>query len=215
MKRAHVEAASVRNRASFRFIRYACVWEDADLLCEALAPVAAGGRLLSIASAGDNALALLTLDPAEVLAVDRNPAQLACLALRIAAFHRLPYADLLVFLGALPGRNRGRTYARLRSDLPEAARDYWDARPALVAGGILHAGRFERYLRAFREWVLPLIHSQRTIQQLRKERSREEREGFYRERWDSRRWRLAFRLFFSRTVMSRSGRDAAFFAHAE
>ncbi len=47
-----------------RVIRYGSVWEDADVLCEALAPVAPGGRLLSIASAGDNVLALLTLDPA-------------------------------------------------------------------------------------------------------------------------------------------------------
>ncbi|HXC65465.1 MAG TPA: DUF3419 family protein, partial [bacterium] len=51
-------------------IRYASVWEDADVLCQALAPVAKGGRLLSIASAGDNALALLTLGPSRVVAAD-------------------------------------------------------------------------------------------------------------------------------------------------
>ncbi|MCH7890232.1 MAG: DUF3419 family protein, partial [Gemmatimonadetes bacterium] len=51
----------IEERASFESIRYGSVWEDADVLCEALAPVAKGGRLLSVASAGDNALALLTL----------------------------------------------------------------------------------------------------------------------------------------------------------
>src|SRR4029079_3337101 len=65
---------SIADRAAFDLIRYASVWEDADVLCEALAPVARGGRLLSIASAGDNALALLTLDPAEVVAVDLSAA---------------------------------------------------------------------------------------------------------------------------------------------
>src|SRR5947209_20213054 len=113
-------------------IHYASVWEDADVLCEALAPVARGSRLLSIASAGDNALALLTLDPAEVVAVDRNPAQLACLALRVAAFRHLPDEALPAFLGVEPARDRRRTYQGLRADLPEPARDFWDARPAAV-----------------------------------------------------------------------------------
>ena len=64
----------IGERAAFDAIRYGSVWEDADVLCEALAPVAQNGRLLSIASSGDNALALLTLDPAEVVAVDLSPA---------------------------------------------------------------------------------------------------------------------------------------------
>src|SRR5205085_2322120 len=79
----------LRSSAPAPSVRYASVWEDADVLCEALAPVSQGGRLLSIASAGDNVLALLTLDPAEVVAIDTNPAQLACLELRRAAFRRL------------------------------------------------------------------------------------------------------------------------------
>ena len=71
----------IQERASFDLIRYGSVWEDADVLCQALGPVAKDGRLLSIGSAGDNALALLTLDPAEVVAVDLSLAQLACLAI--------------------------------------------------------------------------------------------------------------------------------------
>ncbi len=33
----------IEERASFESIRYGSVWEDADVLCEALAPVAEGG----------------------------------------------------------------------------------------------------------------------------------------------------------------------------
>ena len=40
----------IEERAAFDAIRYGSVWEDADVLCEALAPVAKGGRLLTIAS---------------------------------------------------------------------------------------------------------------------------------------------------------------------
>jgi S-adenosylmethionine-diacylglycerol 3-amino-3-carboxypropyl transferase len=206
---------SIGRRASFSFVRYAGVWEDADVLCEALAPVARGGRLLSIASAGDNALALLTLDPAEVVAADLSAAQLACLELRIAAFRRLDHAGVLAFLGAAPADDRAEVYAALRGDLPAEARAFWDAAPEAVRGGAMHAGKFERYLRAFRTRVLPLVHPRRRIARLREARSPAEQEAFYREEWDCWRWRVLFRLFFSRAVMGRLGRDPAFFAQVE
>lgn len=208
-------SAPIDRRASFSFVRYASVWEDADVLCEALAPRAAGGRLLSVASAGDNALALLTLDPSEVVAADLSPAQLACVELRIAAFRRMEHPELLAFLGAAPSPHRAHDYGRLRAELSPEARGFWDANPDAVAGGIVHAGKFERYLRAFRTRILPLVHRRRRIDRLRERRSPAAQEAFYREEWDSWRWRLLFRLFFSRAVMGRMGRDPAFFSHVE
>lgn len=211
-------AVSARDRVAWDHIRYASVWEDADVLCAALEPVAPGGRLLSVCSAGDNALALLTLDPAEVVAVDLNPAQLACLELRVAAIRALDDAALLGFLGVEPvadGDGRAATYARLRGGLSAEARAFWDAHPQHVEQGIVHVGRFERYLRAFRRWVLPLVHSAGTMRALREPRPIEARRRFYAERWDTARWRLIFRLFFSRAVMGRAGRDPALFDHVE
>jgi S-adenosylmethionine-diacylglycerol 3-amino-3-carboxypropyl transferase len=208
-------ATSVGDRAAFTFVRYASVWEDADVLCEALAPAARGGRLLSIASAGDNALALLTLDPAEVVAADLSAAQLACVELRIAAFRALERDALLAFLGVTPSDDRVATYARLRGGLGAEARAFWDAHPRAVAGGVIHAGKFERYLTGFATWVLPLVHRRRTVLALLEERGPAEREAFYARRWDTWRWRLLFRVFFSRAAMGRMGRDPAFFAHVE
>ena len=62
-------------RADFSAIRYAQVWEDADVLLAGL-DVQPGDVCVSIASAGDNALALLTKDPSRVIALDLSPAQL-------------------------------------------------------------------------------------------------------------------------------------------
>ena len=210
-------ARSIDQRAAFHFIRYASVWEDADILCEALEPVATGGRLLSVASAGDNALALLTLDPEEVVAVDLSQPQLAALELRIAAFRQLDHAALLRFLGVRdqPWGERAATYATLRPRLSEAARAFWDTHADAVGEGVVHAGRFERYLRLFRRRVLPLIHSRRRIERLIEQDSLADQQRFYREQWDTWRWRLVFRLFFSRFVMGRLGRDPAFFEHVE
>jgi S-adenosylmethionine-diacylglycerol 3-amino-3-carboxypropyl transferase len=206
---------SIEERAAFHFIRYASVWEDADVLCEALAPVTGGGRLLSVASAGDNALALLTLDPARLVAVDLSEVQLAAVALRIAAFRTMERPALLGFLGVLPDDDRLRTYAALRPALPAYAREFWDAHPEAVATGVIHAGRFERYLRLFRRRVLPLIHRRRRIERLVDQDTLEQQERFYRAEWNTWRWRLVFRLFFGRFVMGRLGRDPAFFDHVE
>lgn len=207
--------SGIDTRASFDFVRYANVWEDADVLCKALRPVAGGGRLLSIASAGDNALALLTLDPAEVVAVDLNPAQLACVDLRIAAIRELSYEDLLRFLGVVPCADRQEMYRSLRPGTAGETRNFWDARPAEVAHGIIHAGKFERYFTMFRTRILPLVHGARRVQQLREAGSLDEQRTFYRTQWDTWRWRALFRVFFSRFVMGRLGRDPAFFEHVE
>lgn len=201
--------------ARFDFLRYAAVWEDADILVDALAPAARDARVLSIASSGDNALALLTADPAEVVAVDLSAPQLAACELRIVAWRHLAREELLAFLGVTASADRLDTYRRFRSDLSAQACGYWDAHERDVGGGVIHAGKFERYLRAFRRYILPLVHSRRTIDRLLQERTREERVRFYEEEWDTARWRLVFRIFFGRAVMGRMGRDPAFFDHVE
>lgn len=207
--------SGIHERASFGFVRYGSVWEDADVLCAALGDTARGGRVLSIASAGDNALALLTLDPAEVVAADLSLAQLACVALRLEALRRLDDGALLAFLGLAPATDRAITYLKLRGELPEFARAFWDAHPDAIAAGVTRAGKFERYLLAFRRWVLPLVHSKATIQALAQLDQGEGQERFYAKRWDNWRWRLLFKVFFSRFVMGRAGRDPAFFAEVE
>ena len=205
----------IEERAAFDAIRYGSVWEDADILCEALAPVAKGGRLLTIASSGDNALALLTLDPAEVVAVDLSPAQLACVMIRVAAFTELDDEALLAFLGVTPSSTRDETYRHLRTVMPDDACAFWDAHLDLVRDGVIHAGKFEAYFSTFRRRVLPLIHPKRRVEGLLQSRSPEERRRFYSEVWDTWRWRLLIRFFFSRVVMGRLGRDPAFFEHVD
>lgn len=204
----------VAAHAAFDRIRYAQCWEDADVLLDGLA-IRPGDTCVGIASAGDNCLAMLTADPARVVAVDLNPAQLACLELRVAAYRRLDHPGLLRLLGSRPGGDRAALYRACRDDLGAQARAFWDAHPALVAGGIGGAGKFEDYFRLFRTWVLPLVHPRRRVRALLEPREPAARAGFYGGRWDTWRWRLMFRLFFSRAVMGRRGRDPAFFRYVE
>lgn len=137
-------------------LRYAQCWEDADVLVSALG-MRPGGTYVAIASAGDNALAMLAAGPARVIALDREPAQLAALALRVSAYRTLAHAELLALFGSRPHADRLALYARCRPQLDDGARAYWDGRPNAIRAGIGSAGRFERYLALFRSAVLPLI----------------------------------------------------------
>lgn len=201
-------------KADFSLIRYAQCWEDADILLAGL-DVRPGDSCLSIASAGDNSISLLSRAPARVAALDLNPVQLACLELRVAAYRELAHGELLELMGSRPSGRRGELYRRCRLLLSSDARSFWDAHPVEIAGGIGGAGKFERYFALFRTRILPLVHSRQTVAGLLRQKNREEREAFYDREWYSWRWRLLFRLFFSRFVMGRMGRDPSFFQYVE
>src|SRR3954467_11432350 len=121
----------VAHKADFSAVRYAQCWEDADVLVEAL-DVQPGDVCLSIASAGDNALALLTRHPARVIALDLSPAQLACVELRVAAYRVLEHPELLELIGSTPSSSPARRTAlcqKCRPLLSGPARDFRDAHP--------------------------------------------------------------------------------------
>lgn len=202
-------------KARFDIIRYAQVWEDADILVEALQGPP-GRSFLSVCSAGDNALALLLLDPARVVVRDLSDAQLHCLRIRIAAVRELDWEDFVTLLEPRPGDDRHALMQRLLPLLDKPARDFWAARlDAVQQLGLAGLGKFEHYFALFRRHVLPLIHSPKLVEDVFAQREPAERHRFFAKCWDSWRWRLATNLFFSRFVMGRLGRDPAFFAHAE
>lgn len=207
-------SSEVAARADFSEIRYAQCWEDADILVEALG-VDRGGVCLSISSAGDNALALLGAGAEQVVALDLNPAQLACLALRVAAYRELSHSELLALIGSRPSRDRAALYRRCRPLLDADSRAFWDAHGREIDGGIGGAGKFERYFRLFRDRVLPLVHNRHAVEGLLQGGDPATREGFYESEWNTWRWRLLFKLFFSRFVMGRMGRDPSFFRYVE
>ena len=201
--------------ASFDRIRYAQVWEDADMLVEALRP-GPDDVVVSVASAGDNALALVGENCARVIAVDISPAQLACVRLRVAAYRTLAHDELLELMGSRPSDRRRQLLACAARLVPERDRRLWSGlEPDIVAHGIGGVGKFERYFRIFRRYVLPLVHSRGKIAQLLEPKSAEDRRLFYERRWDTTRWRWLLKGFFSRAVMGRLGRDPAFFRHAQ
>jgi S-adenosylmethionine-diacylglycerol 3-amino-3-carboxypropyl transferase len=194
-------------------IAYSQCWEDPDTVRAALR-ITPDDDVLVITSGGCNVLALLLDQPRSITAVDINPAQSFLLELKLGAVQSLCHPDLLAFVGATPSADRRELYRRVRGHLSAGAQQYWDRRPDAVRRGIIHSGRFERYLNIFRRLVLPLVHSQDRVEQALRPKSLAEQRLFYDGVWDSLRWRALFRIYFGRWLLSRFGRHAGAFRHA-
>ena len=207
--------SAIAEKARFDEIRYAQLWEDADALLLGLGD-ASGATLVSICSAGDNALAMLTLDPKKVVVCDLSAAQIACLKIRMAMYREFAHAEFLELMGSRPCARRDLLLERAVQTLSPEDQMFWRARRnAIVAHGLAGIGKFERYFRIMRRYLLPLAQTRATVRDVFTPRNVAARRAFVTERWNNWRWRLLLRFFFSNFVMGRLGRDPAFFDHVE
>jgi len=206
--------SEIAEKADFARIQYAQCWEDADVLLEAL-QVRTTDTCLSIASAGDNTLALVGAGAKRVIAADLSPAQIACLELRVAAYRNLKHAEFLELLGQNPSQQRVGLFQRCRHDLSVSTCRFWDEQPDLIKRGIAYAGKFERYLILFRRFLLPLVHRRKKVDRLFQITTEQDRQEFYDHEWNTNRWAMLCRIFFSNTALGRLGRDPTFTRFAD
>ncbi|MDZ4758779.1 MAG: DUF3419 family protein [Bacteroidota bacterium] len=199
---------------NFDIIRYANCWEDSSVLLEGL-KTAQGGKIFSIASAGDNSFSLLTLNPELIVAGDLNPIQLYLCELKKLAITQLEDDELLAFLGFTDSSQRVKIYKSFRLELHSDAKKYFDQHLGDIEKGIIHAGKFEKYFSLFRKWVLPFIHSKGTTKKLLDKKAEIEQAKFYNYKWNSWRWKLLFKLFYSKKVMGNAGRSPEFMKHVK
>jgi S-adenosylmethionine-diacylglycerol 3-amino-3-carboxypropyl transferase len=128
--------------AAFKGLVYAQIWEDPVVDMDGLA-IRPDSRIVTIASGGCNALSYLVADPAQVIAVDLNPAHLALNRLKIAAVRHLDdYASLRRFLVEADNDANIAIYReRLEPHLDEFTRRYWNGRDVI---GRRRIGGFSR-----------------------------------------------------------------------
>lgn len=204
----------MKQRDKFSFIRYANCWEDSKILLKALG-IKEGEVGLSVAGGGDNSFALLLANPKKVYAFDINKTQLYLMRLKMAAIENLNYEEVLRFFGVRESADRLRTFFSLKEHLDEQSYRYFDQRRALIAKGILHAGKFERYFQIFRTYICPLYCGEKRLHQFCNLSSPEEQERFYQTYMNNRRLRAIFKVFFGVKVMGSLGRDKSFYEHLE
>ena len=195
-------------------LMFAQVREDPELELAALAK-GARDRLVVISSGGCTALSLLAAGAGHVTAVDVNPAQNHLLELKAAACARLAAAEASALLGGAgsPARARLRTAAALRGQLSPAAQEHWERRPAAIAGGVLAAGRSEKFIGLVAAAVRAFVHPRDRIARLLSCSSLAEQREVFARVWDTRRWRALFHLLLNRAVMGRAYHPS-FFAQA-
>jgi S-adenosylmethionine-diacylglycerol 3-amino-3-carboxypropyl transferase len=191
-------------------ILYAQCWEDPQLDLEAFG-IQPGDTVFSITSGGCNVLAFLAADAGKVIALDLSPFQNHVLELKMAAFRTLSYDETLAFLGVAPSAGRLATYARLRGQLSPESREYWDRQEGKLERGVIHTGRYERFMQLLRRWFFRLVGGESLTRRLFAAPDRAARERLYHESWNNRRWRLFTRVLLCRRVQSLLF-DPAFFA---
>lgn len=208
--------SEVARATKFDSIRYSQCWEDAEVLLAGMRQKD-GQTCLSIASAGDNSIALLTGNPERVVAIDLSKPQLYLTELKVSAFKALSYPEVLCLLAGKDGYDKVDLFKRCARYLSPEARKFWERPTNLkrIERGIEKCGRFEQYFSLFRKLILPLVHSSKTVKELLRPMQADEREVFFRKRWNTISWRLMFRIFFSRRIMSLLGREPAFFKYAD
>lgn len=204
--------SEVEEYAKFDIIRYAQVWEDAEILLEAL-DINENDNVLSIASAGENALSLLINNPNIVYAIDLNANQIACTEFKIACYKYLDYQECMELIGVFDSNNRLKIYNKIENNLSDKTRKYLSDNIDYIEKGIINVGKFENYFNIFGKKVLPLIHNKKTRQELLEKKNKEERYKFYHKKWNNIRWNMLFRVFFSKIIMGKLGRDKAFFRY--
>lgn len=107
---------------------YNTCWEDPRIDREAM-NLGQDDDILMITSAGCNALDYALDEPNHIYCVDMNPKQNALLALKIAGIKKLEYEDFFAMFGEGRLLNFFKIYGeKLRPELDEYARKYWDKR---------------------------------------------------------------------------------------
>ncbi len=196
-------------------IRYSQVWEDYELLVKGL-KIDGDDNILSIASAGCNAMALLLEEPSSVTAVDLNPSQCAIVHLKKAAILQLEHAEFAILMGARgTPEDRWPLYTRIKDSIPEDAQIFWDHHREIIEHGILHCGRLEKYFRVFQEGFIAKAATAEQLRAYLNLSDAEEQSSFFEKIFGNEKFAEAFKQYTSRNMITTHGRDESQFRFVE
>lgn len=207
------ERVKIKKNRMFKDILYAQCWEDPWMDRTAF-QIQPDDVVFSITSGGCNVLSFLIDNPKEVIALDINPHQNYLLDLKMAAFRELSHEEILDFMGVTHSTDRQGGYRRLRPWLSQESAHYWDKQPKKIERGIIHSGRFEKYVRLLRRTVITPLISKRIIDLFYASEDQVERRRLFNEKWDNVGWWILTRIMLSRRFNSLFF-DKAFFKYLD
>lgn len=180
-------------------LMFAQVREDPSVDVAAIRP-AERRHVLAVTSGGCTALAMLGAGAHRVTAVDSNPVQNDLADLVAAALTVLDHADMLRFIGGAPApaSERQRLYRQVRPILTADARRRWDSHHRMIARGAVHAGVTDRAAALLVLVVRHIVQRPATIAALLGAADPVAQREIFDQRWNTRRWRLLFRIALNR-----------------
>ncbi len=197
-------------------IRYSMSWEDPSFLLESIKP---GDQVLMVGSGGCLPLSSFVKSPSRVQVTDINPDQIRLIRLKQKAFQSLDYNECMEFLGCFEKRKfqkkRLSTFSKLAPRLPAVEVKHWELDLDKIARGIIHEGRYEKYLRFFSARLLPLCSSKSAISNFLNSQSLTVQKEVYKTQIDTKRYRLLFKWFFGKLIMKNLGRHPNLLKHVK
>ena len=193
------------------YIHYSNCHEDANMIIKnANVNIK---NILSIASGGDNTFACLLLKPERVVAIDSNITQVYLVKLKQTAIKYLDYQEFLIFLGVNEG-NSLHYFDKIKIYLENEVLEYFEENLFLIKDiKLVNCGRFEYYFNIFKNKILTKIHNKKTIDKFMSFDNLDEQIKFYKQKFNNFRFKMLFKIFFSKMVMKKLGRDKEYFKY--
>tara|TARA_B100000575_G_C23141986_1_gene664846 strand:+ start:3351 stop:4418 length:1068 start_codon:yes stop_codon:yes gene_type:complete len=188
-------------------ISYSLCWEDSDAL-HVLSED--NGRALLVASGGCLALSLLSNKDLNIETVEKNLSQNSLLRLKISAIQNLNYDDCMHFFGVftrpIEVKNRLDIYEEISKDLSKEDKKFWEMNVNSIKRGIVHAGKWEKYVLAWNTYFLNVAVGRKNINNFILSENIEHQKTIFFKKIDNFFHRLIFRLFNNKKIQSRYGR---------
>lgn len=129
----------IMDAISKRKVIYNISWEDPAIDHKVL-HTGKGDVVLTISSAGCNALDYLVQGADVVVAADLNEAQLATLELKLAGLKHLTYDEFFALWGESDFATFEKVYPKLRKELTPESKSFWDENGILIKDNFMYAG---------------------------------------------------------------------------
>lgn len=199
-------------------LRYSHVWEDFTCLEQLMAQEGLSNpkTVLTIASAGENALSFCCKGNSTIIALDLSSLQIQLGFLKKSAISTLCLEEYLIFIGLNSDKKETwqKIWKKVEAILPDERREFWRENQAHLELGVAHQGRLDRYFKKFRDQIFPQIWSSDDFQSIiNAEDAQSQLMAFGKGDGDI--LKKAVSDFFSQQALSEEGRHESQFKYVE
>ncbi|MER0438555.1 DUF3419 family protein [Emticicia sp. W12TSBA100-4] len=187
----------------FEKINYSACNEDSESERKALR-LNFDDTVLCITGSGARPLDLLIDNPKKIISVDFNVTQNHLLALKIAAYQSLNYAEFRSFIGLENKFSRKDLYTKLSHLLTIETKNYWDKNFNLIENGLLYCGTWERFLRMMAKAA---FFRKKGIEKLMASETLEIQQEYWAKKWDNTIWKSFLKLVSNRFLWTKIIRE--------